>query len=199
MTHLIGLIDPPTAKLKPFTREELIAGQTVIDELSKSYGFKPGAIKSRSTQSYTRALTIACIRALNRRAGIETAFPSSETYNAVTGRSSDILGIVDAIVLQTTPPICDRYVQACGKDWQPHIRKMADYDHINRCRQILANPTHTLELWGWAQYDRTKADGSASKQKFWMPRVQIITMDFLLGASPPAIVPFFEASVSRAE
>ncbi|MBD1871912.1 hypothetical protein H6F75_00310 [Nodosilinea sp. FACHB-131] len=198
MTHLIGLIDPPTTKLKPFTRDELIAGQQHIDELSKDYGFKPGAIKCRSTQSYTRALTIACIRALNRRAKIETVFPASETYNAATGRSGDILGIVDAIVLEVSPPR-NRWVQACGKDWQPHIRKMCDYDHINRCRQVLANPTHTLELWGWAQYDRTKADGSASKQKFWMPRVQIITMDFLLGAAPPAIVPFFEASVSRAE
>jgi hypothetical protein len=163
-----------------------------MQRLSKGYGFKPGAIKGKSTQSYTRALSTGCIKAVNRHRGIETVFPSSETYNAMTGRSSDILGIIDAIVWEINPPR-DRAIQACGKDWQSHITKMADYDHVNRVRQTLANPTRQLEIWGWSQYPTFRKDGTRAKTQFWYPRVQIITMPFLLSQEPPRFVKFWEA------
>jgi len=83
-------------------------------------------------------------------------------------------------------------VQACGRDWQSHITKMADYDHVNRVRQILANPSHTLELWGWAQYPGFTKAGRA-KTQFWYPRVQVITLDFILGQEPPRFVRFWES------
>jgi hypothetical protein len=163
-----------------------------MQRLSKDYGFKPGTIKGKATQSYTRSLSTACIRAMNRHKNIETVFPSSETFNAVTGRSSDILGIIDAEVWEIDPPR-NRLIQACGKDWQSHIRKMADYDHINRVRQSLANPTHTLELWGWQQYATFRKDGTRAKTKFWYPRVQRIDMAFMLGHAPPTFIKFWEA------
>lgn len=191
MSDLIGLVPTPTHRLKPIPEDELREGFEWMQRLSRDYGYKPGAIKSKSTQSYTRTLTTACIKAVNRHHGIETAFPASETYNATTGRSGDILGIVDAIVLEVDPPR-NRWVQACGKDWQPHIAKMAGYEHINRCRQILSNPTHSLELWGWSTHEGYRKDGARAKNKFWYPRVQIITMPFLLSQEEPRFVRFWE-------
>jgi hypothetical protein len=188
----IGLVAPPNVKLKPIPEDELREGWEWMARLSKDYGFKPGSIKSKSTQSYTRGLTTACIRAVNRYHDRETCFPASETYNAATGRSGDILGIVDAIVMEVSPTPRNRWVQACGRDWQSHITKMADYDHVNRVRQILANPTHCIELWGWAQYPGFTKGGRA-KTQFWYPRVQIITLDFILGQEPPRFVRFWES------
>lgn len=192
MSQKIGLISPPNTKLKPIPEDELKEGWEWMQRLSKDYGFKPGTIKGKATQSYTRALSTGCIKAVNRHKGIETVFPASETYNAATGRSGDILGIIDAIVMEVSPPR-NRWVQACGRDWQPHVAKMASYDHVNRCRQILSNPTHTLELWGWSQYPTFKKDGTRAITKFWYPRVQIITMSFLLSQEPPHFVRFWDA------
>jgi hypothetical protein len=190
-SKLIGIIDPPCHRLKPIPDDELREGYEWMQRLSKDYGFKPGTIKSKATQSYTRTLTTGCIKAVNRHLDRECCLPASETYNAATGRSGDILGIVDAIVMEIDPPR-NRWVQACGRDWQPHIAKMAGYDHVNRCRQILANPSHQLELWGWQQYAGFKSDGTRAKTKFWYPRVQVITMAFLHSKEPPQYVRFWE-------
>ena len=192
MSQRIGLISPPNIKLKPIPDDELREGWEWMQRLSKDHHFKPGSIKSKSTQSYTRALSIGCIRAVNSYRRIETVFPSSETYNAMTGRSSDILGLIDAVVWEVSPPR-DRMIQACGKDWQPHITKMADYDHINRVRQTLANPTHQFEMWGWQRYPGFRKNGTRAKTQFWYPRVQLITMDFMMGEAPPHFVRFWEA------
>jgi hypothetical protein len=189
----IGIIDPPIVRLKAIPEDELREGYEWMTMLSKDYGFKPGTIKSRSTHGYTKALSTGCIKAINRHKGIETTIPGGETYNAITGRSSDILGIIDAEIWETDPPR-DRFIQACGRDdWQAHIRKMADYDHINSVRRCLANPTHQLEIWGWAQYPGFNKNGTRSKTKFWYPRVQIITLDFMLGHAPPQFARFWEA------
>lgn len=189
MSQRIGLIETPRHRLKPIPEEELMQGWEWMQMLSKDYGFKPGAIKSKATQSFTRALTTKCIRAVNRHYDRETCFPASETYNAGTGRSGDILGIVDAIVMEVSPVPRNRWIQACGRDWQPHIAKMAE--SVNRCRQILENPTHTLELWGWQQYPGFSIKGGRTKTKFWYPRVQLITMPFFLDKAPPNYVYFW--------
>jgi hypothetical protein len=191
-TQVIGLIEPPIVRLKAIPEDELREGYEWMQMLSKDYGFKPGAIKSRSTHGYTKALSTGCIKAVNRHKGIETTIPGGETYNAITGRSSDILGIIDAEVWETDPPR-DRFIQACGKDWQSHVRKMADYDHVNNVRRCLANPSHSLEMWSWSQYAAFNKNGTRAKTKFWYPRVQIITMDFMLGHAPPTFARFWEA------
>jgi|GEM_PF-6672507 len=192
MTHLIGLTTAPMHRLKPFSDDELKEGSEWIQMLSKDHNFKPGEIKRKSTQSYSRAMTTGCIKAINSYHGIETCFPASETYNAATERSSDILGVVDVIVMESHPIPRNRWIQACRKDWQSHIKTMADYNHINRCRRILANPTHTLELWGWASYPGYKKDGTKAATRFWYPRVQILSMAFLLNQEPPTYAKFWE-------
>jgi len=194
MTNLIGLITPPKTRLTPLSPDEILAGQHIMDALSKDHGFKPGTVRGKATASFTKALTAKCITTLARRYGRDTMVASVESYDSARGRSADLFGIVDLLCIECDPPRT-RYIQACGKDWQPHITKMADYDHINATRRILANPSNTLELWGWQQYDRIKSDGTPGRQKFWLPRVQLITLDFLLGHSPPQMVQFFEASM----
>jgi hypothetical protein len=193
VTHchkVIGLIDPPIVRLKTIPEDELREGYEWMTMLSMDYGFKPGKIKQNCKLGFTKSFSTGCIKAVNRHKGIETTLVGGETYNAITGRSKDILGIIDSEIWETDPPR-NRFVQSCGDDWQPHIRTMTE--RINNVRRCLANPTHTLELWGWARYPAFNKNGTRSKNQFWYPRVQIITLDFMLGHAPPTFTRFWEA------
>jgi len=188
----IGLIEaPPCCKLPSWKDSEVIEAQAWMDLLSQSHGFKPGAIRSGAKSQFTRTITTGCIRALSRHRGQDINIASVESYDAARGRSADLFGIVDALVVEVNPPRL-RYVQAAGRDWQPHIQKMGSYEKINDVRKMLANPTANLELWGWRQVPRIKGDGGRSKVKAWLPTVQIVTLEFLLGHEPPQYVKFWE-------
>jgi len=182
---VLGLTPPPTHRLPSLTKDEVIEVQGVMDQLSKA-GFKPGAIRGKATQSHTKAMTAKCITAMARINRKWCSVGNVESYDAVRGRSSDLFGIIDLIAID---PQMTRGIQACGGgDWQQHIQKIADYDHARNTELWLASPHRTLELWGWRQYSAYKKDGRQGVKKFWYPRIQVITMGFLLGKEPPQYV-----------
>lgn len=188
----IGLVEaPPRHRLPRWKAEEVAEGQAWMDMLSKEYGFKPGESRRNSKSQFTRTITTRCIGALARHRGQDVNIGSVESYDAARARSADLFGIIDAIVLEVNPPRI-RYIQACGRDWQSHIQKMASYEHINDCRKMLANPTASIELWGWQKVPRVKQDGGRSRVEVWLPRVQMISLEFLLGKEPPTYAKFWE-------
>ena len=190
--HQIGLIEPPKHRLKPIPEDELRDGYEVMQRLSKHHRLKLGAIKSRATQSYTRSLTTATIMAVDEMLGRDSMTRSVEGYNAATQRSADLFGIIDAISIDATNHRT-RYVQACGKDWGSHLVKLSEYPAIENLRRLLAIRSNTVEMWGWQPYPVFLKNGTRGKTQFWYPRVQIITLDFMLGKAPPTFTRFWEA------
>lgn len=189
----IGLIEPPKHRLKPIPEDELREGYEVMQHLSKHHRLKLGAIKSKATQSYTRSLTTATVNAVDEMLGRDSMTRSVEGYNAATQRSADLFGIIDAISIDATNQRT-RYLQACGKsDWQQHIVKLSEYPAIENLRRLLSIPSNTVEIWGWRSHPTFLKDGTRGKTMFWYPRVQIITMDFMLGKEPPTFTRFWEA------
>jgi hypothetical protein len=177
---------------KSIDDDELREGQKMIEYLSKHHRLKLGAIKSAATQGYTGALTTKTIMAVDEMLGRDSMTRSVQTYDARTQRSADLFGVVDAVSVDSTYPRT-RYIQACGKDWQSHIQKFCEDKNIENIRSILSQPATTFELWGWLSHSGFNKDGNRSKDNFWYPRVQIITMAFLLGQEPPAFAKFWEA------
>lgn len=190
--HQIGLIEPPKHRLKPIPEDEIRDGYEVMQRLSKHHRLKLGAIKSKATQSYTRSLTTATIMAVDEMLGRDSMTRSVEGYNAATQRSADLFGIIDAISIDATNQRT-RYLQACGRDWGSHLTKLSEYPAIENLRRLLAIRSNTVELWGWQPYATFRKDGTRGKAQFWYPRVQIITLDFMLGHAPPTFTRFWEA------
>jgi hypothetical protein len=191
--HKIGLIEPPNVRNAAISEDELRDGYEIIQRLSKHHRLKLGEIKGKATQSYTRSLSTKTIMAVDEMLGRDSMTRSVEGYNAATQRSADLFGIIDAISIDATNRRT-RYIQACGKsDWQQHVTKLSESPAIENVRRILAIDSNTLELWGWQSHAIFLKGGGRGKQVFWYPRVQIITMDFMLGKAPPTFVRFWEA------
>lgn len=167
---------------KRFTNTEILALQERIDALAKK-GFKPGDIRSRSTQSFTKAMTAKFIKATSNDASLMIG--NCESYDARIQRSSDLFGLLDLLAVTSS---LTRGIQACGSDWQAHIDKFLDDLHIERCARWLASPSRTLELWGWTQHKRFLKNGQRGKNKVWLPRCQLITMAFLEGKEPATFI-----------
>lgn len=189
-------VKPPSVRNKSIPDDELREGQQMIAYLSKHHRLKLGAIKGAATQSYTRALSTKTIMAVDEMLGRDSMTRSVESYNAQTNRSADLFGIVDAVSIDATTQRT-RYIQACkwgqGSDWTGHIKKFCEDNHIENIRRILALPSATFELWGWQRHLEFNKDGTRAKTQFWYPRVQIITIPFLLSQEPPRFVKFWEA------
>ncbi len=104
----------------------------------------------------------------------------SQSYNAHSKRRKDLFGIVDVVGLKKYPLTGKTkalFIQVCGADWSPHVKKM------------LASPFAPLlveagELWliGWTN----------SKKKGWQSR----TREFERGDYPN---PSSHPSVNQAE
>lgn len=89
------------------------------------------------------------------------------------GVRQDLFGIIDILALDYAVGV--RGIQVCGTDWQSHIKKFRE-ERLQECENWLKTPGTTLELWGWRKV-KVKRGG---KQMVWKPRVQAITLDFLL-------------------
>ena len=158
---ILGLTPPPCHRLPTLTKDDVIQAQATMARLSRA-GFKPSAIKGRATQSHTKGMTAKCITVLSRINRQWCSVGNVESYDAARCRSSDFLGIIDLIAVT---PSQTRGLQACGDDWQDHIKKLWDYDHARKTNLWLASPHRTLELWGWKQYQGYRKDGSKALQR----------------------------------
>jgi hypothetical protein len=121
--------------------------------------------------------TLRCLKALARRDGIEAAAAIVERKNPHTGKSSDLYGFGDVLVMTPDKTIM---VQVCGSDWQSHIDKFRD-EAARSIRLWLSCPNRELHMWGWRLLPKWKKDGSRSKTKVSSPKVQVITPGFLWG------------------
>lgn len=190
--HQIGLIEAPCFRLSAIPDAELREGYSMMQHLRKHHRLDLGGIKTKATQSYTRSMSCKTIMAVDEMLDRDSMTRSVESYNPQTQRSADLFGIVDAISIDLTSKRT-RYIQACGLDWQTHIKKFCDPLFVENARRIAAMPGSLLELWGWQQYPGFTKGGGRAKTMFWYPRVQIITLDFILGQEPPRFVRFWEA------
>ncbi|NER82031.1 MAG: hypothetical protein F6K42_21210 [Leptolyngbya sp. SIO1D8] len=124
------------------------------------------------------------IKALARHHGYQVMVADVERREGHSGHTHDLYGIIDVQVIQGH---FARGIQVCGTDWQPHIEKFRD-DRILSCKCWLGSPFRTLELWGWRKVCARKKDGKRSAQKVWMPRVQLVTWEFLQGEEEPWMI-----------
>ena len=79
------------------------------------------------------------------------------------GKSHDLLGIIDGLALGIGETIG---LQACGVDFQPHVRKILG-SHQDKTKAWLA-AGNRLVIVGWRKLKK-------GKQERWTPRVQEIT------------------------
>ena len=149
----------------------------------------------------TKLKTMRTIKAIARsQQNVKTKVANTESFNAHSGCKSDMYGIIDALATEchyNPAAIVDgmdeylrsfqgttyRAIQACGQDWQPHIRKLQE--NAETCAMWLSGGNATLELWGWRKVLR-------GKRKVIRPRVQFITLAFLLGDEEPEIIEVFQ-------
>ena len=83
----------------------------------------------------------------------------TEYTNSFTGLRKDLFGIIDGIAIM---PDSIMAVQVCGKDWQPHIRK------IEKSKAGLAwvQSGNPFLLIGWR---KLKGKGWQPRIKYWKP------------------------------
>jgi hypothetical protein len=102
-----------------------------------------------------------------------------EYFNAYGGNRVDLFGFIDAIAIH--PHHGTIGVQACGQDWNEHIRKMTGPK-----REILIlwlASGNRCFLIGWRNL-RSK-DPATGRPKGWTPRIK----EFTLAADFPEITP----------
>src|SRR6056297_1143209 len=62
------------------------------------------------------------------------------------GIRQDLFGIIDVLALDPARGVVG--VQVCGKDFQPHVRKILE-ERAQDTYDWLLTPGTCLELWGW--------------------------------------------------
>ena len=130
----------------------------------------------------TTTRTIAYLRKLGLRCGtVEKWNPWAKRPDGGKGISQDLFEFIDIICLQERGWVC---IQACGTDFQEHIRKIT-IEKADIVRDALSigkdqtepNPGVYLEIWGWRKVKKVKG----GKQMIWKPRIQEIKLGDLEG------------------
>lgn len=149
----------------------------------------------------TKIRTMRTVKAIARNEGKRIIVANTESFNHHSGHKSDMFGIFDALAIECehAPSLVvdhgletylasfrhTRYrgLQACGSDWQSHIEKLRE--NIETCALWLSSGNSTIELWGWRKVLR-------KKQRVIRPRVQVITLEFLMGKEKAEVVELFK-------
>ena len=114
----------------------------------------------------TTTRTIAYLRKLGLRC------QTVEQYNIYSRRYKDLFSIIDIICLQERGVVG---IQACGTDYQEHVRKITG-EEADNTRAWLETPGAYLEIWGWRKVKKVKG----GKQMIWKPRIQEIKLGDLV-------------------
>jgi len=96
-----------------------------------------------------------------------------EKFNTFAGKfgiRQDLFGIIDILVLDPERGFIG--IQACGQDFQAHLRKMTE-DKTQECIDWLQTPSGCLELWGWRKI-KLKRGGKAMR---WKPRIKVFKLE----------------------
>ena len=95
----------------------------------------------------------------------------AKTEYTTRGKSHDLLGFIDGIAMGPGDLIA---LQACGKDWQPHVRKI-----LGPCREDAISWLLTgnrIILIGWRKL-RVPIGRDGRKQDRWKPRIREFTLE----------------------
>lgn len=86
------------------------------------------------------------------------------------GKSHDLAGFVDGIAWGIGHTI---YLQACGKDWTPHVDKITGPCRESVIRCLMAG--NRVVLIGWRKL-RVKVGKAGRRQERWKPRIREFTL-----------------------
>lgn len=149
----------------------------------------------------TKIRTMRTVKAIARKEGKRLIVSNVESFNHHSGCKKDMFGVIDAVAIECnySPELVlgddiaayyqsfqgtkIRALQACGNDWGQHIRKLRG--NIETVALWLSAGSTTFELWGWRKVKRRG-------QRVYRPRVQLITVPFLLGNEPAVVNEVFE-------
>lgn len=93
----------------------------------------------------------------------------SKLEYTVRGKSHDHLGFVDGIAYGIGHTIM---LQACGKDWTPHVDKILGPCREDVIRVLMAG--NQIHLVGWRKVKRKDARGI--RRDLWRPRIREFTL-----------------------
>lgn len=110
------------------------------------------------------------LRALRERGLVSAIVEKFNAHVGPFGIRQDLFGIIDVLALDPETGVIG--VQSTGQDFAGHKRKLLE-ERNQECRDWLATPGTTLELWGWRKV-KLKRGGKAMR---WKPRVAVITLE----------------------
>lgn len=92
-----------------------------------------------------------------------------ESFNAYSGRKTDLFNIIDYLVIT---PFSTIGIQSCAGDFAPHIRKLAE-EEVDKTVAWLKCPNRQLYLIGWRKVLMRKG----LKKRIYKPRVAIFYLN----------------------
>lgn len=110
------------------------------------------------------------LRALRERGLVTAIVEKFNQHAGPFGVRQDLFGIIDVLALDPQKGVIG--VQSTGQDFSGHRTKLLE-ERNQECRDWLATPGTSLELWGWRKI-KLKRGGKAER---WAPRVAVITLE----------------------
>ena len=169
--------------------------------LTELRSHRTAPLQAFSKMGNTKIKTMRTIKSIARYQGKRLIVADTESFNHHSGCKKDMFGIFDALAIEAEHApslVVDagmetyfssfrnakfRGIQACATDWQPHIEKLKE--NIETCALWLAPGNSTIELWGWRKVKR-------GGRRVYRPKVQLITLNFLMGTEKAEIVELFK-------
>lgn len=87
------------------------------------------------------------------------------------GKSHDLMGFIDGIAFGIGETL---YLQACGKDWSPHVANMTGPCAADMERVLMGG--NRVILIGWRKL-KVPIGKAGKKQERWMPRIREFALD----------------------
>ena len=84
-----------------------------------------------------------------------------EKWNHYTRRREDMFDFCDILCLDGLRTIA---IQACGSDFQAHVRKIEENEYVRPWLEAAGNE---LQVWSWRQLKKKRG----GKAKYWSPRI----------------------------
>ncbi len=100
--------------------------------------------------------------ALLRNDGVK--YEITEHYNHFSRKRNDLFGIFDILAIDDGKIVG---IQACGTDWQPHVKKIKESEYALPFIQAGGE----IRLYGWRKILRKKG----GILKVWTPRIKVFT------------------------
>lgn len=104
-------------------------------------------------------------RSLKRIKELEWQYWITEKYNPFSKQREDLFNFIDILCLSGDRTIA---IQACGTDFQQHVRKIKDNAYIKPWLEA----GNECQIWSWRKVKKTRG----GKQSIWKPRIADIVL-----------------------